>query len=399
MNQQQEQLDPSIIALTKAIGRQESGGDYNRIGDNGHSKGAYQWNNSKAKLAPDEIPTNFRDFASQIGADANDFSPANQDRVAYKTIEKWGKEGLTPAQIASRWNSGKADAYKTAQPGYNAEQGVKHDVKGYVDSVSKYYQEYTANMGTASASGSQGTTYKGADLTKDQIIGGSQPQQGETLAVANTGRAMDWVPGHKLAQGLAYAIGGKKIQEELGESQDNAREVQEGLILQIQKAESEGRDTTRLKNALRELGGNMDTIADQTADAGTGGITSKQVLKSSASLATLPALAAARTAMTASRALPALADPTVKSIFKSFLGPGEKLSKLNTAQKIDILSDALKTASPGEKAVLRNAIKALSEAPVAKTGIIPRIIKGGVRTAKNMALGSILGDKVAKMLD
>jgi len=167
MNPQQEQLDPSIIALTKAIGNQESGGKYDKVGDNGHSKGAYQWNNKKP-LAQNEIPANFREFAAGVGADGNDFSPENQDRVAYKTVEKWGTPiekgglGLKPAQIASKWNSGDPDAYLTQKPGYNAEQGVKHDVKGYVDSVAKYYQEYTGNTGPQSSGG--------ADLTRDQII-------------------------------------------------------------------------------------------------------------------------------------------------------------------------------------------------------------------------------------
>lgn len=137
------QLDPSIIALTKAIGHQESGGDYNKIGDNGHSKGAYQWNNANRKLSEGEVPENFRSYAAEVGVDGNDFSPENQDRVAYKTVEKWGKQGLTPAQIASKWNSGKPDEYKTAKPGYNAAQGVNYDVKAYVDHVSRYYDEFS----------------------------------------------------------------------------------------------------------------------------------------------------------------------------------------------------------------------------------------------------------------
>lgn len=139
--QPQEQLDPSIMALTKAIGHQESGGKYDLVGDNGHSVGAYQWNNP-IPLKKGEVPKNFRSYASEIGANPDDFSPENQDRVAYKTVESWGKKGLTPAQIASKWNSGSPDKYKTAKPGYNAEQGVKYDVKSYVNNVAKYYDQY-----------------------------------------------------------------------------------------------------------------------------------------------------------------------------------------------------------------------------------------------------------------
>ena len=80
----QNPLDPSVVALTKAIGHQESGGDYNKVGDNGHSAGAYQWNNP-TPLAKGQIPKNFASFASEVGADPNDFSPTNQDKVAYQT--------------------------------------------------------------------------------------------------------------------------------------------------------------------------------------------------------------------------------------------------------------------------------------------------------------------------
>jgi len=150
----QEQLDPSVIALTKAIGKQESGGDYNKIGDNGHSKGAYQWNNP-APLRDGEIPANFRSFAQSVGENPDDFSPTNQDRVAYKTVESWGKQGLNPAQIASKWNSGNPNAYKEGHSGYNAEQGVNYDVPSYVNNVAKYYDQYNQSTVTQAPSSSQ----------------------------------------------------------------------------------------------------------------------------------------------------------------------------------------------------------------------------------------------------
>lgn len=145
MDNTSTQLDPSIVALTKAIGHQESGGDYNKVGDNGHSAGAYQWNNP-TPLKQGEIPKNFSAFASEVGADPNDFSPTNQDKVAYMTVKKWGEQGLSPAQIASKWNSGRPDAYQTQQAGYNAEQGVNYDVKSYVNNVAKYYDQFNQSQ-------------------------------------------------------------------------------------------------------------------------------------------------------------------------------------------------------------------------------------------------------------
>lgn len=137
----QEQLDPSVVALAKAIGKKESNGNYNAVGDNGHSAGAYQWNND-TPLQQGQIPKNFIQFAQEVGADPSDFSPRNQDMVAYKTIQKWGKEGLTPAQIASRWNSGDPNAYTRNSSGYNKKQGVSYDVNQYVDEVGRNFNQY-----------------------------------------------------------------------------------------------------------------------------------------------------------------------------------------------------------------------------------------------------------------
>ncbi len=146
-NMDSQQLDPTVVALTKALGKRESKGNYTSIGDNGHSAGAYQWNNP-TPLRHGEIPVNFKSEATEVGADPNDFSPANQDKVAYSIVHKWGTPtaqgglGLKPAEIASKWNSGNPHAYKTQKPGYNAAQGVSYDTGSYVNDVSKYYQEY-----------------------------------------------------------------------------------------------------------------------------------------------------------------------------------------------------------------------------------------------------------------
>ena len=380
MNPTQEQLDPSIIALTKAIGRQESGGDYARIGDNGHSKGAYQWNNSKAKLAPDEIPANFRDFASQVGADANDFSPANQDRVAYKTIEKWGKEGLTPAQIASKWNSGDPEKYKTAKPGYNAEQGVKHDVKGYVDSVAKYYQEYAGSTGSSSSGGT--------DLTKDQIIQStdnpavsqtpSQSQFSKASQDLGQGNILGAI-GHGasgLVQGVGNALtggGSNTLGELLGTNLGYYAEKVKGAF--GGQDNSQYYDTTQpsVKDVAKagvKTGGAVIGLA-----AG-GGLLGKLLSKSSA-----------------------LKNPTVIKTLETAVGKGETAANLTRREAIMTLENTLKEMSLKEaggkkEQLLLKALKELNPTAIEKKGIISRLLRGGVKTVSQIALLKLLGDKV-----
>ena len=68
--------DMDALNLTHAIALSESGGssgkpNYNATGASGE-KGAYQW-----------MPGNFEADAKSAGLDPNDFSPENQDKVAY----------------------------------------------------------------------------------------------------------------------------------------------------------------------------------------------------------------------------------------------------------------------------------------------------------------------------
>lgn len=116
--------DPKVYKVFNAI-RNVEGGNYNdRSGDNGTSAGAFQWNNGKVKLKEGDIPNNFKNMALGLGLNPNDFSKANQNKVAYKQIEKWKNDGLQPEEIAALWNGAKKDA--SGKYTYNnPEYGVK----------------------------------------------------------------------------------------------------------------------------------------------------------------------------------------------------------------------------------------------------------------------------------
>ena len=129
--QPDEQLDPDAVRLTKSLALAESGDggtpNYSAVGDKGTSKGAYQWNNN-----------NFQEMAKSHGLDPNDFSPENQNRVAYYQVKADKDAGLSPAEIAAKWNSGNPNNWKDHK-GINA-QGIAYDTPAYVDKVRSHYE-------------------------------------------------------------------------------------------------------------------------------------------------------------------------------------------------------------------------------------------------------------------
>jgi hypothetical protein len=112
-------IDPTAITLSRAIRSVESNGDYNAVGDNGQSHGAYQFNKD-----------NFQQWATEQGLDPNDFSQTNQDHVAYNRIEGLLKQGVPPSQVAAIWNGATKvnGQYQAINP-------------AYVDKVKNAYQQ------------------------------------------------------------------------------------------------------------------------------------------------------------------------------------------------------------------------------------------------------------------
>ncbi len=107
-------LDPKVLKVTRAIRQVESGGNYNAVGDNGNSHGAYQFNKN-----------HYQEWAPQYGVDPNDFSPAAQNKVAYSRIKDLKDQGKSPDEIAAIWNGGHTNT-ATGTIEYNApEYGVK----------------------------------------------------------------------------------------------------------------------------------------------------------------------------------------------------------------------------------------------------------------------------------
>jgi len=144
-------MDNDVINLAKAIRQTESGGDFNAKGGSGES-GAYQW-----------MPGTWKAHAKQaLGNENAEMSPSNQNAVAYTVLKSWKDQGLNPAQIAAKWNSGSEVGWENKRGTNSA--GIQYDVPKYVKSVTDAYQTVKAG----------GQTY--ADPNNPSSVAAPQPE-------------------------------------------------------------------------------------------------------------------------------------------------------------------------------------------------------------------------------
>ncbi len=247
-------IDPNVKNLVSAIGRAETGSSspeaYTQKGASGEF-GRYQF-----------MPDTWKQWAPEAGVDVNDTSIEAQNKVAYNKVKEWKEQGLNPAQIASKWNSGNENAYKEGHKGVN-KFGVAYDTPTYTAKVSQYYQEakgatggynpkpFSTGAGIFNYSGNAPTTETPAE-TKD-TLGGQLLHRTEDIgtaikdtvagkqnivsgvlqtvgAVAGgigdiTGKALELIPGVKWLEEQIGTGVGKLAQTEAGQSV--AKSIQE----------------------------------------------------------------------------------------------------------------------------------------------------------------------------
>lgn len=126
-----EELDPQVVNLTKAIRQAESNGNFNVRSKDG-SFGAYQF----IKPTWDATSKKFG-----VNAEWDKATPQQQNEVAYKQVKEWKDKGYNVGQIASMWNAGagRPDAYLEGLKGTNKD-GVNYDVSKYAEKVATTYQ-------------------------------------------------------------------------------------------------------------------------------------------------------------------------------------------------------------------------------------------------------------------
>lgn len=191
-----ENFSPSTVALTKALGQAESGGKYNATdatGDNADSEGAYQM-----------TPGFLQEWAPKAGVQytaGTKLTPQQQDEIAGNAVQTMTTTGdpaypelgkLTPAQVASAWNTGNPDAYLDQSYGQNNTYG---STEAYVNKVGQLYNQEASNNPQAASQNTQvaGNTANGQTADISQNSGG-QPGWESLLEGLGIG-GLGWLAG------------------------------------------------------------------------------------------------------------------------------------------------------------------------------------------------------------
>ena len=266
----QDQLDPTIVNLAKSIRQAETGGQsnpYSATGDNGTSKGGYQFQQDS-----------WKQWAGKFLGNSNaPMSVENQNKVAYYRIKERKDAGLSPAQIASEWNSGNKDAYLQNHKGTTIINGkkVNFDTPAYVARVSQYYRQLSGQGNQPQQQPQQPYNVPQPKLTLQQ----AQAQADQAKAEADKANSLVGFIGNfgknvisNLASsevGLGKTIGaiaGNNSQG-LSDNIQKLNQTQTQLLGLIKQYEAEGKDTTGLKQAYNK---NDALIKEQQGSIGQG---------------------------------------------------------------------------------------------------------------------------------
>lgn len=390
-----EGLDPQVVNLARSIRQQESSGNYTKFGDNDSSYGAYQWNNQPAgksvPLKNGQIPSNFQADAKEAGLDPTDFSPKNQDMVAYNKIKKLKDAGNNVVDIAAIWNGGDA---KRQDPNYVTPSGLPsqkkgvYDVPAYAKKVNDYYQNLKEK--------SQTDTRK---TFSESLATTPSPSQSQYSSPQHSPK--------RIAQYNAEQQGYDKNAKDLNSPSTVLGNTITGIgdnlsFGQASKlGEQEGTGLARTYNQVKGLLGGqdnskyipeMDLSKTATGLAGTVG----GILSTAAGSGELNGIIKGGSA---------LESPVIKTILRegSNLLPEEATSTLAKGTAEDILQNKLKDLSvsdvTGEKgqAILR-ALKELNPKLIEKQNLLARLAKQGFNLVKGGVLAKIFDDTVGGLI-
>jgi len=155
-NKTQNKVDEALVELvTKSLGYTENNGKPNldrlQAGKTGELKSIFQY-----------LPETWKDYSKQVAKKVLPNNPDNEVFVTKGMVRKWLEQGMTPEQIASKWNSNDPDAYKgTFTTGYrkgapargrsSKNPKVMFDVPKYVANFQNHFKALSQEMKTQSA--------------------------------------------------------------------------------------------------------------------------------------------------------------------------------------------------------------------------------------------------------
>lgn len=218
----QEQLDPTVVNMARAIKTVETKGQsdpYKARGASGEF-GAYQYTS----------PTWSADAKKYLGQDVplESSTVEQQNKVAYSKIKELKDQGYKPDQVASIWNHGSPDYEGVV--GTNS-KGVHYDTPQYVKSVTSAYQQIKGGQPvtpqpTTSTVGNPDAQPKdpslGTELTGrlsdagTALTDASQGKINPISGVLQAGGAVGGAIGDVVSKGLELIPGVKWLENQIG---------------------------------------------------------------------------------------------------------------------------------------------------------------------------------------
>lgn len=373
------QLDPQAVNLAKAIRQTESGGNFQAKGKSGEY-GAYQFTE----------PT-WKAYSSKYGVTANlaDATPEQQNEVAYKQIKEWKDQGHNVGEIASMWNAGEKnkDAYINGNSGVNS-SGVKYDTGAYAKSVATAYQtlknggQVSQDPNNPSAVQPEGYATKAyvppVTPEVDSATGEQKPGliQGAVQGVANATGIPKLVATGSDLLGRGLQIG-SQIAGKLGVP--GATDFANRLEPTLQKGEKEGVDLGYFGKTT-PLGQTGSAMGDLKESLGTG-------VKVGTTLGSARAAGDILSSVL-SKGGTALTSDVTQGVLQKYAG-NEAVSNLSNAEKVNALTDAIKSAEPANKIILNKALEEATSGLFKEAGIAPGAAKTILKKAVSGGSGLI----------
>lgn len=356
------QLDPKVVKVMKAIRHVESGGDFEAVGDNGQSHGAYQWNKDNYKNAAKTI----------LGNENAPMTKENQNKVAYTQMKKYKDEGKDPEEIAALWNGAHKDTSTGKYTYNNPEYGHKFRAALLGG------QQSTEQSGTPDAPQYPFTSMKDVQTQAGATSDTPEEKHSGFLGTNPKGSLLEKATDNSITRGLIDIVpGAKTLGNYFGTSFGEDAEQIKGLV--------GGQDNSAtydkaIPSPLELAGATAGTLGTAAAIA-TGGTALASWMKGSTELA----------------------KPSIIKILQQALKPGEELSALSregAATRLKAALERLPVTEVGgklEQSILK-ALQELEPSLAQKSGLVSK----GVGLAKNLAgkaamagLGRVVGDNVA----
>lgn len=335
MDNQQTQLDPSIVNLAKATRQFESGNNPTAAGASGEY-GLYQYE-PQTWVAQSK--------AAGVNVDLKDATPAQQNQVWYTWAKAQKDAGHNVGQILSMQNAGEGEpnaytgTFSSGKPSVGTNSlGVKYDVPSYAKKVAQIYQQIKSQSGVSSPAST--------DSTPDTNTYGAtfQAKQNDNPVVAGL-KSLGNVPSSLLNLGKSlFSAVTHPINTIKGVGNAFAGGIEEGYnkLVGVEGAHNTQTETfDALKHSLNERYGSLENAQRTATNDPVGfGADVFSILEGGAAVLDKAAGTAARAGL--DTAITKVGGPVSDVLGKAASAPANLASKV-LGQSTSVGSEAIKT--------------------------------------------------------